>query len=148
MESCAPKVITIVPDDYYTRDVGRTPGGSRFFLTTPFVPKMGKNPGREFLALYLFDATGRLESARIEDLGTRSGLDQDAARELRAQWLAELGHVRRCPIKAQPFQVERFGVVFGLVPRPPEDEDDEWWVIVEPGDYIAFTPPWDGSYDT
>jgi hypothetical protein len=26
--------------------------------------------------------------------------------------------------------------------------DEAWWVTVEPGDYIAFTPPWDGRYDT
>lgn len=30
----------------------------------------------------------------------------------------------------QQAQVERFGVVFGLIPRPPDDEDDEWWVIM------------------
>lgn len=148
MKSSTPNVIAIIPDDYYTKDVGRTESGSGFFLTTPFVPALGVEPVREFLALHLFDAAGRLDSARIEDLGPRARLDREAARELCAVWLAELGSVRRCPIQVQPFQVERFGVVFGLIPQPPEDEDDVWSVIVEPGDYIAFTPPWDGSYDT
>jgi hypothetical protein len=44
--------------------------------------------------------------------------------------------------------VERFGTVFGLVPEPPEDEEDHWWVTVQPGGCVAFTPPWDGRYDT
>jgi hypothetical protein len=33
--------------------------------------------------------------------------------------------------------------------RAPEDDDDRWWVTIEPGDYMAFTEPWDsGEYDT
>jgi hypothetical protein len=40
------------------------------------------------------------------------------------------------------------GVNFGLVTQAPEDEDEEWNVIAEPGNYMAFYPPWDGDYDT
>jgi hypothetical protein len=32
---------------------------------------MGDNPGREFLALYIFDADGNLLEAKIDDLGER-----------------------------------------------------------------------------
>jgi hypothetical protein len=32
---------------------------------------------------------------------------------------------------------------------PPEDEDDEWAVEMQPGNYMAFYEPWDsGDYDT
>lgn len=69
-----------------------------------------------------------------------------------ARRLAELGPVDRGRIEVRPFEVERFGVTFGLVLRPPEDPEEEeagWWVEVEPGNYMAFYEPWDsGEYDT
>jgi hypothetical protein len=52
-------------------------------------------------------------------------------------------------IAVQPFEVERFGTAFGLVPRPPKSDEDGWWVEVQPGNYMAFHEPWDsGEYDT
>jgi hypothetical protein len=52
-------------------------------------------------------------------------------------------------IEVAPFSVERFGTTFGLVPLEPEEEDDEWSVEVQPGNYMAFLEPWDsGEYDT
>ncbi|MEU3456907.1 hypothetical protein ABZ671_25400 [Micromonospora sp. NPDC006766] len=52
-------------------------------------------------------------------------------------------------IEVAPFAVERFGTTFGLIPQPPEDGDDFWWVELHPGNYMAFTAPWDsGEYDT
>jgi hypothetical protein len=65
------------------------------------------------------------------------------------QRLAELGTVEYGRIEVQPFELERFGTTFGLVPRPPEEDDDEWAVEVQPGNYMAFFEPWDsGDYDT
>jgi hypothetical protein len=52
-------------------------------------------------------------------------------------------------ITVRPFQIERFGTVFGLVAHAPRGKDDDWWVTLEPGDYMAFHEPWDsGIYDT
>ena len=51
-----PNTVTLGHDDYSARYVGRTADGRQFFLTNPFVPAIGGNSGREFLALYLFDA--------------------------------------------------------------------------------------------
>jgi hypothetical protein len=52
-------------------------------------------------------------------------------------------------IEIAPFTMDRFGTTFGLIPRPPEDDDNGWWVDVEPGNYMAFHEPWDsGDYDT
>ncbi len=143
-----PKVVALDPDDYAARHVGRTADGRQFFLTEPFIPALG-GPGREFLALYLFDTAGALLEARIEDLGTRDQLDKEAARARRRELLASLGEVEYQRIKVAPFKVERFGVEFGFIPQPPEEPGEDWSVIVEPGNYMCFCPPWTtGDYDT
>jgi hypothetical protein len=144
-----PQLIAIDHDDYHASHVGRTADGEQFFLTTPFVPAIGGNAGREFVALYLFDANGTFREARIDDLGTRAELDEQAFRSLFERRLGELGAVEYCRIEIQPFQIQRFGITFGLIPRPPQDEDDGWWVEVQPGNYMAFHEPFDsGEYDT
>ena len=66
-------------------------------------------------------------------MGTRAELEEGRARRAVEQRLAELGEVEYCRIEVQPFEVERFSTVFGLVARPPQDEDDGWWVEVQPG---------------
>jgi hypothetical protein len=140
-----PKRVALNHDDHHARHVGRTADGRQFFLTRPFVPALGGDPGREFLALDPFDAEGALLEARIEDLGPRAG----RARGLRDAMLASLGPVKYRRIVVAPFRVERFGVTFGFLPEPPEDPEDGWSVVVEPGDVMAFSPPWgSGEYDT
>jgi hypothetical protein len=144
-----PKTVTLAHDDYTARYVGRTADGRQFFLTNPFVPAIRGNPGREFLALYLFDKGGVLLDAQIEDLGTRAELNEDAARARRAALLESLGLVKYGKIKVAPFKVKRFGVEFGFIPQPPEEPGEDWSVIVEPGNYMCFWPPWtSGDYDT
>jgi len=149
MSDQPPEKVAIEPDEYSARHIGRTADGSQFFLTTPFVPAIGDSAGREFVALYLFDGQGRFREARIDDLGTRAQMDKEDARRVFEQRLAELGSVDYCRIEVQPFQLDRYGTTFGFVLRPPEEEGWGWWVIVEPGDYMAFHEPWDsGEYDT
>lgn len=144
-----PKLITLDHDDYAAKYVGHVKDGRQFFLTTPFVPAMGEEPGREFLALYVFDKAGKLQSATLDDLGTRAAMDEAAARVRRDELLASLGEVTYGRIKVAPFTVERFGVAFGFIPQPPEEDDEDWCVIVEPGNYVCFWPPWtSGDYDT
>ncbi|GAA1864440.1 hypothetical protein [Asanoa iriomotensis] len=144
-----PTRIAIDHDDYHAEHVGHTADGRQFFLTTPFEPAGDDGGGAEFVALFLFAADGRFVEARIDAFGPRDGMDQVAARETYDARLAELGDVTFARIEVEPFAVERFGTTFGLIPEPPEDEDDGWWVILEPGDYMAFTAPWDsGGYDT
>jgi hypothetical protein len=145
-----PELIAIDHDDHYASHIGSLPDGRQFFLTTPFVPAMDDDPGREFVALYMFDGQGRLIEAQIDDLGTRATLDERHARNVFEQRLAALGPIEYGRIEVQPFELERFGVTFGLLPFPPEDEeDDEWAVELHPGNYMAFYEPWDsGEYDT
>jgi hypothetical protein len=144
-----PKLIAINHDEYHASHVGRLADGRQLFLTTPFVPEMGKEPGREFIAAYLFDKNGKFLEARIDDLGRRADVGQDEARRLFEKRLAELGPVEYGRIVIAPFSVDRFGTTFGLIPRPPEEEDDEWVAEVHPGNVMAFYEPWDsGDYDT
>jgi hypothetical protein len=144
MSQGCPKLVAIEPDGYHAKHVGRLADGRQFFLTNPFVPGQ-----REFLALYLFDPAGQLVEARIEDLGTREELDREAVHRLREAWLLSLGDRAPSRIEVAPFYVERFGVEFGLIPQPPEEPDEDWSVIVKPGNYMCFWPPWtSGDYDT
>ena len=110
-----------------------------------------------FIVRYLFDSDGRFLEATIHDLGQRSSgeppgnaLQENAdAETLQQQLLAELGNVQFGNIKVRPFSHASNGTEFGLIAQPPEDDEDEWTVVAEPGNYMAFYSPWDdGEYDT
>lgn len=142
-----PKLIAIDHDSYHTEHIGRTRDGLQFFLTNPFVPANPNNPGREFVALYVFGAEGNLIEAKIDDFGPRASMDKAAADRVYATRLKELGEVSYERIEIAPFSLERFGVTFGLI--PDVDEEGVLSMILEPGDYMAFYEPWDsGDYDT
>lgn len=151
-----PRFVTILHDDYHARYVGKTATGHQFFLTFPFEPTMGDVVGGNYIALYLFDEFGILTEAKIFD-EREEGLKTESAVDAFVQsLLAELGRHKFCDIKVAPFSVQKYGRTFGLVFDPGDEEDDEddgdeepgTWVNVLPGDYMAFSPPWDGEYDT
>jgi hypothetical protein len=144
----APKRIRIENDDHYAQWVGTARDGTQFFVTNPFVPAIGQSAGREFIAVYLWNAEGDFLEARVDDLGPRSALDEARARDMLRRRVDELGSIEKAAIEVAPFQLERFGVMFGLIPQPPEDDGEDWSVTAEPGNYMAFNPPWDGEYDT
>lgn len=149
MLSAPPRLFAIDRDDYHAEHVGRTPAGQQFFLTTPFEPAAGSAAGCEFVALYLFDQQGLLIDAKIDSVGPRAAMNDEARKSLYAQRLAELGQVSFRRIEIAPFSVERFGTTFGLVLREPDEDVADWTVEAEPGDYMAFFAPWDsGEYDT
>jgi hypothetical protein len=151
MEDGPPDIIAINHDDYHAQHIGRTADGRQFLLTTPFEPALDghEDSGSEFVALYLFDAEGKLLEARIDDFGPRAKLDDRKRRQVYEEWLKGLGDVTFDRIEIAPFAVNRFGITFGLVLREPEEEDDPWAVEMQPGNYMAFFEPWDsGDYDT
>ncbi len=151
MASRAPKLFKIANDDYSAQYCGKTGDGRLFFLTTPFVPDFppAQQPGREFIALYTFEKSGALLEAVIDDLGPRATVDEPARLSRRDELLRGLGPHKLCPIRIAPFKVHRFGVDFGFIAQPPEDQDEDWSVIAEPGNYMCFWPPWtSGDYDT
>ena len=143
-----PPRIPIALDDHHASRIGRLPDGRQFFVTTPFVPAQGGAPGRDFLAVFLFDAEGALLEARIDDLGPDGARDEAATHARRAARLGELGPLEPGDVALQPFRVERFGVTFGLIAHPPAYDGDGWWVEMHPGNYMAFHEPWNGAYDS
>ena len=155
----APETICILHDDYHAKHIGRTPDGRQFFLTSAFEPAMGESPGREFVALFLFDNDGALIEDRIDDLGTRQELGLDGRLpgnkatasvidDAIKRRLGELGTVTFGDIEIRPFGIDRFGTTFGFLPIEPEEDGEEWCVEFHPGNFMAFYPPWDGEYDT
>lgn len=167
-----PELFTIAPDDYHAQYIGLTNEGRQFFLTTPFVPAMNGTVGRDFLALYLFDTAGQLLENHIEALPSRTelGLQRFPAgnavpTDIMAEWQSELpaaqaavlerqqvilasfGKVCFQQIRIAPFQIVHEGITFGLIANPPQEEGEDWWVTAEPGNYMAFSPPWSsGEY--
>jgi hypothetical protein len=138
-----PKLIAIDHDAYHAEHIGRTRDGLQFFLTNPFVPASSNDPGREFVALYIFDAKGNLIEAKIDDFGPRKSMDKVAAERIYTTRLEELGDISYERIDIAPFSLERFGVTFGLL--PDVDEEGVLSMILEPGNYMAFYEPWDSG---
>ena len=146
MKSALPKLIAINHDEYHAEFVGKTSDGRQFFLTEPFV---AGDLGNEFVALYLFNQRGELIEALIDEFGPRERMSVEARDALCQKRLSDLGGVSYERIEIAPFSIERFGTTFGLIPNELEDEDDELSISLQPGDYMAFSEPWDsGDYDT
>lgn len=157
-----PRFVRINHDDYLAQYVGRTAGGEQFFLTFPFSPRSANNDGGNYIALYRFDEFGLLLDAQIFDERAEGLKTQTQVDAFTDALLDTLGKHRHCDIKVAPFSVQKFGLEFGLIYDAGEDEDDEDYddeedyddddeyrcVTVEPGNYMAFHPPWDGDYDT
>ena len=149
MRGAPPELVAIDADEYHARHVGHAVDGRQFFLTAPFEPAIGGKLGCEYVALYTFDAKGRLLEALIESFGPRATAKSEAISSGYNAMLASLGTVTCDRIEVAPFKIERFGTEFGLIVREPEEEDDIWAVEVQPGNYMAFFEPWDsGDYDT
>lgn len=140
-----PRFVRINHDDYHAQYVGKISDGSQFFLTHPFAPAHGDKPGGSFIALYIFDEFGILKEARIEKQGE---VTQTQVNALTESWLASLGKYRFADINVAPFCVEKYGRQFGLIFDAEDEEELGAWVTVQPGDYMAFSSPWDGEYDT
>ena len=143
-----PNSFLIKHDDNHAEHIGRMKDGRQFFLTKPFVPAAGNEPGCEFIALFAFDREGKLVNAQIDRLGPRGSFDIDYARELYQKRLAALGNISFCDIRIAPFETEQYGVIFGFIPNEVEDEEDVPCIEFRPGNYMAFYEPWNGEYDT
>jgi len=140
-----PRFVRINHDDYHAQYVGKVSDGSQFFLTHPFALTLGDKLGGSYIALYIFDEFGIIKEARIQEQGEVTQTQVDA---LTQSWLDSLGEYRFTDINVAPFCVEKYGRQFGLIFDPEDEEELGSWVTIQPGDYMAFSPPWDGEYDT
>ena len=145
-----PRFVRINHDDYHAKYVGKTTSDEQFFLTFPFVPRNDAQSGANYIALYLFDEFGVLEEAKIYSEQEQALATQAAVAAFVDDLLLGLGKHKFGDIRVAPFAVERFGHSFGLIFDPGDagDVDPYTCVTVEPGNYMAFNPPWDGDYDT
>ena len=146
-----PERIVIPHDNHRGRYVGRTRSGEQFFITTPFE---WRDKRREFVALYLFNSEGDLIEAVIDELSdheARTGPSPATLEDRIKRHLERLGPVEYRDISVKLFEVSRHGTIFGLVPASSSncgEEEPTPSVELKPGDYMAFTQPWLGSYDT
>ncbi len=152
-----PRFVRINLDDDCAEYVGKLADGRQFFLTFPFVPQTDQSEREEYIALYLFDEFGILSEAKIFSEKAEGITKRPARQKFVDDLLAGLGKTKFADIKVAPFAVEKFGRQFGLIfdaGEPLSEDGDEGeedfgsWVTVEPGNYMAFSPPWDGEYDT
>jgi hypothetical protein len=140
-------LIAIDADDYHARYVGRTEDGRQVFVTTPFIADKKGRSARSFVAVYLFDLVGNLAEAIIQDLGRQLLIGQ--VQEQIDKHAVALGGITPGRILVRPFEVQRFGIAFGLILRSPDRADDPPCVEAQLGNYMAFFEPWDnGTYDT
>jgi hypothetical protein len=146
MDDGAPTLLKIIADEYNIPWAGLAGDGLQFFMTWPSIYATKTTPARMFAAMYLFRPDGTLKDARIDDCG-----EDWALRDQRfAYRMKQLGEVTLGAIEVRPFAVTVHNVVFGLIPRAPVPEDGilEWAVTAEPGNFLMFSPPWEGTYDT
>lgn len=149
-----PAKFRIARDDYHARYVGRTKSGRQFFVTTPFVFEP-RGEGRNFVATFLFDQDGHLVADRIDEVGPRGdsgyppgNIDEGLVDETRRAHVAALDVAEFCDVEVAPFEIKRFGLSFGLIPRRDDEGEEDGWIEMLPGNYMAFHEPWDGDYDT
>ncbi|WDE96870.1 hypothetical protein PQO03_02705 [Lentisphaera profundi] len=129
--------IRIYQDDHYAKHIGQVIGGTQFFLTTPFIPATSDNKGSQFIALYLFDSSGKFIGAKIDDLGPRESLDTEQADSLYELFLNRLNTPSFCDIEIEAFQIEKHGITFGLF----QSQDTDKKLVLQPGNYMSFPTP-------
>jgi hypothetical protein len=144
----APERFTIVPDDYHVPYAGTAEDGRRFFLSEElFSPE-----GSAYVGLFLWNADGTFDKVRVAEVSRPSGLPPGQAAPAGAgalvkARLAELGDYVLEPIEVEPFTENVDGVTFGW--KVGQYEDGEYYINIEPGDFVAYHEPWDGlQYDT
>ena len=73
-------------------------------------------------------------------------MDTALADRTHKEFLESLGQISFERIEVAPFSIEKNGVTFGLI---LDSSDGEWYVELHPGNFMAFSKPWDsGTYET
>jgi len=151
-ETTPPERIKMIPDDHHADVVGKTKDQRQFFVTTPFTPFHPETKKScEYIAVFIWSKDGTFKEAIIDDLGPREDLDEQESRKKYENRIKELGEITITTIDVAPFEIERFGIKFGLIYSSTLfDGEDEPYESVNlyPGDYMSFYPPWEGDYDT
>jgi hypothetical protein len=157
-----PEVIPIAYEPKHrTESIGRYADG-QFLASVTYAFPQGfrlddgwEQHKRLYTVLHTFDAEGRYRNSDIWCAGTWAQQQSNPhgddsvlhrARARLATLLRSLPRRSYTDIAIRPFQLTYENVLFGLVIRKDE-EDDEDWAELYP-DQLGFGEPWDGSYDT
>jgi len=148
-----PERFTIVPDDYHVPYAGTAEDGRKFFLSQElFSFGTVHHPGSAYVGLFLWKADGTFDEIQVDKVARPAGLPPGQAApagadDLVKARLAELGDYVLEPIEVEPFTDKVDGVTFGW--KVNRTGDGSYSLNIEPGDFIAYYPPWDGlDYDT
>ena len=140
-----PERIVVIPDTHHARWVGITNDGRQFFATHPYVPAQQPKLPRTFVAIYFWNVDGSFDEALIEEFGEDVSGSESQLEKFVARELGPISDLNLTMIKVSPFQITKYGVKFGFI---YVEHDGAEWIEVLPGNNVAFTPPWDGNYDT
>ncbi|RLV49821.1 hypothetical protein D9V37_07995 [Nocardioides mangrovicus] len=142
-----PTRFTIRPDDYHVPYAGTAADGRRFFLSDELF-----SDDRGWVGLFLWTADGVFDEVRVSAVGRATGVPPGQAapapsdRTLQDR-LHELGKFVLEPITVEPFTRTVDGTEFGW--EVGRYDDGSYYISIEPGDFIAYSSPWDGyEYDT
>ena len=145
--------IRLIPDEWHLKNVGRLDNGALYWIDVQLSSE--DDDTRDFVATYVFDLDGNLIWNDIEDLGLRSESRRRGFSTIVSQHRDKLGPGQIADISVHPFSVNAHGLVFGLVVRKPEPDDDDLqndqdpFVDAMPGWTLMFYPPWEeGLYAT
>ena len=147
----APKRFTIAPDDYHVPYAGTAEDGRKFFLSRELFNNTTA-AGPSYVGLFLWKADGTFDEIRVDPVPRPDGVPPGQAAAagadgLVARRLAELGDYVLEPIEVEPFTEKVDGVTFGW--RVGRYDNGEYYINIEPGNFIAYYEPWDGmGYDT
>ena len=145
MLNAAPEKIRLIPDEWHILNVGRLSDGRLFWVDGQLDFAEGQT--EDFVCTFVFDQDGALIENSIELIGTRGEYPNGSVGLAIERHVVALGEHTKADIWIRPFQVERDGVVFGLVPR--RLPDGEWRGEFIPGNTLSFYAPWEqGEYDT
>lgn len=149
LSSQGPDRIRINHDDYHGEWVGKTSDGSQFFATDALFTSQNvrtQRTVRDYVAVFLWNQDGSFREMRLDSFDRRSSESFELRAKTFQDRIDELGAITLCDIRVAPFEEVRDGVSFGLIYAP--DEGNGEWVELQPGNEMAFYPPWDGRYDT
>ncbi|MBK9476833.1 MAG: hypothetical protein IPL94_11595 [Tetrasphaera sp.] len=141
-----PTRFTIRPDDYHVPYAGTAEDGRKFFLSEELFAEKG------YVGLFLWKADGTFDEMQVSVVGRSSELPPGQAgpagnADALQQKLAVLGRYTLEPITVEPFTRTFDGTTFGW--RVDQYDDGDYVISVHPGDFIAYSPPFDGRwYDT
>jgi len=133
----------LVPDDYHLQHVGKTVQGNGYWIDVQLATE--EVGTRDFVAAYVFDGEGNLNSSEVVDRGLRTDNSAQTLEETIGKLKKKNDAKDVTEILVKPFSVSFYGHTFGLVVRETEEGDEasgETLIDAMPGHTLMFYGPW------